>query len=43
MRAAPTPAAAEVWRRRLFAYLQALFAVDSSAGTEYHDLQVRHR
>ncbi|GIL59328.1 hypothetical protein Vafri_14226 [Volvox africanus] len=40
MRCAPSPAAAEVWRRRLFAYLQALFAADSSVGADYHDLQV---
>ncbi|GLI60125.1 hypothetical protein VaNZ11_002165 [Volvox africanus] len=40
MRSAPSPAAAEVWRRRLFAYLQALFAADSSVGADYHDLQV---
>ncbi|GIL83995.1 hypothetical protein Vretifemale_12716 [Volvox reticuliferus] len=40
MRSAPSPAAAEVWRRRLFTYLQALFAADSSVGADYHDLQV---
>ncbi|KAG2441412.1 hypothetical protein HYH02_010000 [Chlamydomonas schloesseri] len=40
MRAAPSPAAAEVWRRRLFAYLAGLFAVDSSVAADWHDLQV---
>ncbi|GLC58944.1 hypothetical protein PLESTB_001420000 [Pleodorina starrii] len=40
LRSAPGPPAAEVWRRRLFSYLQALFAVDNAVGADYHDLQV---
>ncbi|GFR40551.1 hypothetical protein Agub_g1126, partial [Astrephomene gubernaculifera] len=40
LRCAPSPAAAEVWRRRLLAYLSGLFAVDSAVGADYHDLQV---
>ncbi|EFJ47940.1 hypothetical protein VOLCADRAFT_61071, partial [Volvox carteri f. nagariensis] len=31
---------AAVWRRRLFSYLTALLAADSSVAAEYHDLQI---
>ncbi|KXZ53112.1 hypothetical protein GPECTOR_7g1002 [Gonium pectorale] len=40
IRAAPDPEAAELWQRRLYDYLSGLFAVDSSVGADYHDLQV---
>ncbi|PNW86054.1 hypothetical protein CHLRE_03g209281v5 [Chlamydomonas reinhardtii] len=40
MRSAASAAACEVWRRRLHAYLAALFAVDSSTAADWHDLQV---